>query len=247
MRLAARYGDASSVRFNRGNRIWIDFMLGRWDRALESADRFIAECETESPHTLEYFAREVRAELLLARGDRDGARRDQARSLELAQARHEPFNRMGSLAATATVLAELGQLDEARELAAQIPPLVHEIGLHGMLTRLGPHAEVLGILDELRDAVAAGAGPFVPFWRGVIEHVLAGELVVAADSMASAGGPTIEANLRKHAGLRMVAAGETAAGVVELERALSFYRSVGASYYVAQIEGALPGAQSESA
>jgi class 3 adenylate cyclase/tetratricopeptide (TPR) repeat protein len=53
MRLAERYGDASSVRFNRGNRVWLGFMLGRWDQALESADRFIAECEAGSPHTLE--------------------------------------------------------------------------------------------------------------------------------------------------------------------------------------------------
>ena len=54
-RLGERYGDASSVRFVRGNRIWLDFMLGRWDRALESADTFIAECEAGSPHTLEYM------------------------------------------------------------------------------------------------------------------------------------------------------------------------------------------------
>ena len=34
-RLAERFGDAASARFIRGNRLWIDFMLGRWDRALE--------------------------------------------------------------------------------------------------------------------------------------------------------------------------------------------------------------------
>ncbi len=86
-----------------------------------------------------------------------------------------------------------------------------------------------------------------PFGASVIEHILAGELVAAADLMASAGNPTIEANLRKHAGLRMLAAGRTAEAEVELERALAFYRSVDASAYVAQIESALAGAQSESA
>jgi hypothetical protein len=189
----------------------------------------------------------VRAELRLARGDREGARRDQARSFELAQTRGEPFHELGSLAATASVLSELGQLDEARELAVQIPPLVREAGLHGILTRLGLHAEKLGILGDLRDAVAAGAGPSVPFWRGVIGLILAGDLLAAADSMASAGSPTIEANLRRHAGLRMLAEGETAAGMVELDRALDFYRSVDASGYIAKIEDALAGAQSESA
>jgi tetratricopeptide (TPR) repeat protein len=247
-RLSERYGDASSVRFVRGNRIWSAFIRGRWDEALQAADAFIAECEAGSPHTLEYFVREVRAELWLARGDRDGARRDQARSFELSQTRHDPFHQLGSLAATATVLTELGQLDEARELAAQVPPLVREIGLHGMLTRLGPHADKLGILGELRDAVAAGAGPSVPFWRRlIVGHVLAGELQAAADAVASAGSPTIEANLRRHAGLRMLAEGETASGVVELGRALEFYRSVEASGYIAQIESALAEAQRDSA
>ena len=53
MRLADRYGDASSVRFIRGNQIWIDLMLGRWDVALDAANSFIAECEAGSPHMME--------------------------------------------------------------------------------------------------------------------------------------------------------------------------------------------------
>jgi class 3 adenylate cyclase/tetratricopeptide (TPR) repeat protein len=246
-RLSERYGDAGSVRFVRGNRMWIAFMRGRWDDALEAADAFIAECEAGSPHTLEHFAREVRAALSLGRGDRDRALRDQRRSHELAQTRHEPFQQLGSLASTASMYAELGLLDEARELAVQVPPLVREIGLHGALTRLSMHADELGIFADLRDAIAAGAGPSVPFWRAVIEHIMIGELQAAAESMSSAGNPTIEANLRKHAGLRKLAEGRFADGGVELERALTFYRSVDASFYVAQIESALAGAQSESA
>lgn len=81
----------------------------------------------------------------------------------------------------------------------------------------------------------------------MIQHVLAGELDLGADLMASAGNPTAEANLRKHSGLRMMSEGRTAEAAVQLERALEFYRSVDASSYVAQIEGALAGAQSESA
>ena len=130
-----------------------------------------------------------------------------SQSFEHAQTRHDPFHQLGSLAITAALYAELGQLDEAHALAVQVPPLVREIGLHGALTRLGPFADELGIGDELRDALAAGAGPRFPFWRSVIEHILAGELDSAADLMASAGSPTIEANLRRHGGLRMLADG----------------------------------------
>jgi hypothetical protein len=81
----------------------------------------------------------------------------------------------------------------------------------------------------------------------VIDHILAGELDSAADVMGSSGNVMSEANLRKHAGMRMLAAGEAAAAEIELERALAFYRSVDASAYVAEIESALAGAQSESA
>jgi hypothetical protein len=81
----------------------------------------------------------------------------------------------------------------------------------------------------------------------VITHILAGELDEAADIMASAGNPTVEANLRRHGGLRTLAAGGIAEAEVELERALVFYRSVDATAYIAQIESALAGPQSESA
>ena len=174
-RLGERYGDASSVRFVRGNRIFIDFFLGRWDRALESADTFIAECDAGSPHTLEYMAREIRATLWLARGDPEAALQDQLQSFEHAQTRGERFHRLGSLAVTAALYAELGRVDEGHALAVQVPPIVREVGLHGALTRLGLFADELGIGDELRDAAAAQAGPIFPFWRSVIDHILAGD------------------------------------------------------------------------
>jgi tetratricopeptide (TPR) repeat protein len=246
-RLGERYGDASSVRFIRGNQIWLDFMLGRWDRAFESADAFIAGCEAGSPHTQEMVVREVRGALSLARGDRERAVRDQLRGLHLAEAKHDPFNHLGACALTAAMYVELGQPDDAYPLAVRVPPMVRELGLHGALTRLAVFADELGIGDDLREAVAARAGPTFPFWRSVIEHILTGELDVAADIMGSAQNLTIEANLRKHWGLRLLAAGRTPDAMVDLERALEFYRSVGASFYIAHIEAALAERQSESA
>jgi hypothetical protein len=157
-----------------------------------------------------------------------------------------PFFRIGALALLAATYAELGR-DEARELAVQIPPLVRETGLHGGLIRLAPYADGLGIGDELRAAVAAGAGPRVPVWRRTIELILTGELSSAADVMGAAGNVTSEANLRKHAGLRLASAGRSAEARADLDRALAFYRDVGATAYVAEIESALAGVQSASA
>ena len=193
------------------------------------------------------FVREERAGISIARGDRDGALRDLARVRGLGEVRSDPFERLGRLALTAALYADLDQMDEARTLAAQIPSLVREVGLHGTLMRLAPLADDLGIGDELRDAAAAGAGPAMPLWRATIELILAGELVAAADVMASAGIPNVESNLRKHAGLRLLAVGRTAEATAELDGALAFYRSVDARAYVAEIENALAEAQRDSA
>ena len=124
---------------------------------------------------------------------------------------------------------------------------MREIGLHGGLIRLSLFADDLGIRDDLREAVAAGAGPTVPRWRAAVGHILADELDAAADLMESAGNPTIEANLRKHAGLRLLAAGH-ARGRASSSSARS--RSTARSTRrptSREIESALAGAQSESA
>jgi class 3 adenylate cyclase/tetratricopeptide (TPR) repeat protein len=247
LRLGERYGDAGTVRFVRGNVIWLDYMRGRWDHALETANDFIAECEAGSPHTLELFVREVRGGLLLARGDRDSALRDLARVRELGELRSDPYERLARLALTAALYADLDQLDEARTLAEQIPALIREVGMQGALVRLAPIADDLGIGDDLRAAVATAGGPALPLWRTTVELILAGELLAAADLMASSGIPNVESILRKYAGLRLLADGKAAEATVELDRALAFYRSVDARAYVAEIENALGEPQRDSA
>ena len=58
---------------------------------------------------------------------------------------------------------------------------------------------------------------------------------------------TLAAESRFAAGERLIEQGLYAEGEVELERALEFYRSVGASYYVERGEALLAGTQSASA
>lgn len=84
IRLAERFGDGQGLRFLRGNAVWLDFVRGRWDDALDLADTFIAECEA-SPHVLEGSVRLVRANIRLGRGDVEDALADHARTLTLAR------------------------------------------------------------------------------------------------------------------------------------------------------------------
>ena len=88
MRLAERFGDAShdAVRTRQSH---LDRLharaLGCGARVGECDSS--RECEAGSPHTLEPFVREVRAAILIARGDPDAALRDQLIALERDETR----------------------------------------------------------------------------------------------------------------------------------------------------------------
>jgi len=72
--------------------------------------------------------------------------------------------------------------------------------------------------------------------------VLAGDLRGAADRFAAMGNATFEARQRLHAGERLLASGQRAAGEIELQRALAFYGEVGATFFVERAEKLLTAA-----
>jgi tetratricopeptide (TPR) repeat protein len=246
LRLAERFGSLSNVRFIRGNRVWMHWMRGRWDDAFEHANRFIAECELRSPHALEPFARSVRAAIRHARGDSDGAFADLDRSVELTLTRAYKGDRIQVLSLLAQFLVSDRRLDEARSLVDELVTLVRSFGAHGALTQFGLVAEELGAVDAIRGALAEGTTQ-APVWLGVLELVYAGDFGPAADAMTRIGAVTTEAHLRRKAGEVHLANGRVAEGVDELERALTFFHSVGATRYVAEVESELAEAQSASA
>ena len=175
------------------------------------------------------------AALSIARGNRERALRDQLRAIELASAKYDPWQRLGSLAGAVAIYADVGQLDQARALAVQVPPLVREVGLHGALTRLGPYAELLGIRDDLRDAVAAGAGPRVP---GGAPWSSTSWRASSTQPQTSSRGRRARRSRRTSASTPawMLAAGRTADAEIQLARALAFYRTVDAAVHRADRE-----------
>jgi hypothetical protein len=73
-------------------------------------------------------------------------------------------------------------------------------------------------------------------WHQVAAAVARGELVEAAHRLAEFGARTYEAYVRLRAAERLSVEGDAAAAEVQLERALDFYRSVGATPYVTRGE-----------
>jgi hypothetical protein len=68
-----------------------------------------------------------------------------------------------------------------------------------------------------------------------------------ADLYAEFGVATHEAFTRMFLGEDLIATGQQSDGAAQLERALAFYRSVGATFLIARGETLLAEAQSESA
>ena len=82
---------------------------------------------------------------------------------------------------------------------------------------------------ELRNALeGAPAWP----WRELALVCLDRDFVRAAEMWAEAGSPTWEARLRLRAAEELIETGRRAEGELELRKAMSFYRTVGATYFI---------------
>jgi class 3 adenylate cyclase/tetratricopeptide (TPR) repeat protein len=229
-RVAARMGDRDNERFSRGNLIWLMWAVGSWDEALDAANEFIAECESGSPHYLENLATGTRAEIRLARGDVAGALEDFARSLALARQARDPQTRFPALGTSARAHILVGRTAEARELAREF--VAAALDLDEPPQAMGTFTEFaaeLGLVDELRGLVhRLPPGPF----KDVSSADLDRDFERAAQVFADLGFASGEAERRLRAAEELISAGRLREGEAQLQGALAFYRSVGASFFI---------------
>jgi len=247
LRIAERIGDGVNIRWLRGQRARIAFFLGRWDEAVAGADEFIAECEAGSPHYLEVATRQTRGSIRLARGDTEGALDDLGRGLTLARDAKDPQSLLPMIDLCVFAYESLGYTDEARALVREALDLA----------RMHPHAATWGLSfgicfshvgasveEEMREVLAPSrASP----WKELVLVCIDGEFVRAAEMWSKGGSPTWEAHLRLRAGEELAGSGRLAEAAAELQKALPFYRSVHASFFMERVRRVLAQAQSESA
>ena len=235
-RIAERFGDRDSARFMRSNWIYASYVLGRWDEALQAADDFILECAS-SPHYGEGLARDARAEIRVARGDFEGAREDLAFILEHARRIQDPQRLLPAVAHAPVLHLVLGDEGEARELAAETLALARDhIQMAAAANHLMFVAGRFGLRDAYREIVEqAPEGP----WKDLSLAGASGDLQRAGDLYASFGSPPFEALARLFGGEDLIATGRRAEGEAEIERALAFHRSVGATFYIQRGEALL--------
>jgi class 3 adenylate cyclase/tetratricopeptide (TPR) repeat protein len=237
--LGSRLGGIQSQedRFAKGVRVFILVDTGRWDEALELANEFIAETDAGSPHYQRGGVQANRASLRLARGDITGAIEDFTEAEAFAREAGDPQALLPVLAHIAVGYAELGRRKEAQRAAREIVQAAQEHPSQGdVLAFMSMMAAELGIEQEVRAVVDAMPSSR---WRDLIVLGLDQrykEGIALLDEMGLVM-PAAVARLRFAETL--IASGRRAEGRGELDSALAFFRSVGATFYISRGEALL--------
>jgi tetratricopeptide (TPR) repeat protein len=224
---ALRFGDRFNVRWFRAERAIECYLTGRWDEAAGLADEFLGEIESGAPHYMESACRHARTLMRLARGDDPGALADAERLL--AGDNTDPQVRQPALGAAARVFMELDRPELANVIRAATELRFYD----------GPGLPDVAVVTAeavaLEPSRVGGTRP----WAEAARLVLGGDFMGAAEVYAAMGSLPDEADARLRAARSLVDAGSRAEADAQLQRALAFYRSVGATRYLRQGEALL--------
>ncbi len=227
---AERFGYIDWLRWIREKRGQLGYLAGRWDEVTEQTERVLAEVESGTPHYLESSWLSFRCLIRLARGDREGAVADSVRSLDAARRVREPQMLQPALAARLQVSVELDERDGAELLEELLEALRERIGLRSFYWgHLATAALELGRSDDF--VALARTAPASP-WIEAASALARRDFLGAAEVLGAIGARAPEAAARLRGAEERFAAGAQAEGEAQLERALAFWRSVGASGYL---------------
>jgi class 3 adenylate cyclase len=212
-------------------------LVGSGEPAGEREEAFIEEAE-EAPHYLENANRRVRAMIRFARGDTEGALADAHRAAELGRRARDPQAVFPSLSVLAELLLEEGRVDEARAAAEELATRAKAGERPGFPPRGSTVFALVTLIGAQRVLELVADGPATSSKDAAIA-IVDGELVVAADIYSLHGDVVSEAATRMRAAEKLLAEGNRRDADAQLQKALAFYRSVGATRYVREGEALL--------
>src|ERR671924_338222 len=223
-----RFPSVDWFRWNGSQEIRLEYLAGRWDHAVEIADRWVADSERIGGHYLEPMFRWYRGRIRLARGDRAGAVADGETALEVGRGGRDPQLVIPSLAFLSRVRWELGE-NGAEELALELVDRCRGLELNTAHDWFPEIAVVLAAFGH-GAAVAATAkeASAETRWRDAGLAIGRGDPLAAGEIFGDFGARPYEAEA-------IVLAAKDGL-YADLPKAIEFFREVGASAYLAEAE-----------
>ncbi len=235
---AARIGDSRQTLWLDVSEMFYALADGRWDEALARAEAFLAKVAPLGGHYLEDAVRIARAEILASRG-LEGPHADLAwvaERLDLTQDWQSLLPRLMMSAYVRSILGDDAEVQALLDRVHEVTFIPNAPGVGGatlaMVVRCGRTAEWSERLGNTVDTPRMRAAHLL----------LSGRTVEAADAYLQVAGASDEAAVRMLAAEQFVAEGRRAEADVQLQRALAFYRAVGASRIVRRAETLLAAA-----
>jgi tetratricopeptide (TPR) repeat protein len=220
-----------------------DHMLaGNWKEARRIVDELIPGYE-ESPFWIEPQTRVCRARMLIAEGAVEAAVVDADRAVAAVQGNATYQSLCNPLAFRARLHAELGETKDAARVTAELLDIWKETRsayVETWVLDLWFAAWSSGEEESLTAAV--GESPIAVPWLDVVGAFVERDFEKAAARLESMSATTDAALARLWAGEWLAEEGRHADAAVQLERALPFWRSVGAWRYVRRCESLLAAA-----
>jgi tetratricopeptide (TPR) repeat protein len=237
---ALRFGQIALIRWIRSMRSDERYVLGRWEESLVRANELIAEVEAGTPHLFASDCYVTRAQIRLGRGDGPGAIADAERALQRARKDRDPQMLVLVLSAGMDVFREQGDLKRAEQLADELLAGLRSREYEAVDALVQSHAvawtfAALSRGQEWIDALRHAETP----WLQAAILFISGDLEGAADVCRAIGAATQEARDRLWLAESLIARNRRVEADIQLQRALVFYRSVGANRYIRQAQALL--------
>ncbi len=240
--LAEKFGLPTMVRFLRSELVVERYWTGLWDDALELADELLSEAEAGWSDYMDSQCLLIKARIRLARGE-SGAFADADQALDAARNVGDPQSLYPALAFRARAEVTAGRVEEASTLAddllsswAHTPDAMLDSHLQSFVDA----AEALRALGRGRELIQVAANAHRQTkWIDAANAFVSGDFLRAAKIYADTGSLPDEAFARLRAAEALIRAGRRPEGDRELQRALAFYRSVGATAYLREGEALL--------
>ena len=236
-RVSERLGSASQARWYQGVMSDHHYRRGAWDEALRLADSFLVAVEAGSPHYSAWQVYWVRAAIREARGDQAGAIRDTENALASGRAVGEPQAVYFVLQACARLFSVASEPGRALPLAREyLDALGLGVTLQFAIINLPTFAVAARRLDLNQEFAAALAGRREHPLTEAARAYAGGDFAAAAEILHRAGAMPEAAEARLRAAEQLAAEGRPAQADAQLQQALGFFRSAGATRYVRECE-----------